>query len=65
MNLLTIEEAAKSLRISGCSVRRLIKKNEIPYRRVGAKLFFTENDLAVFLEKNFHPIRKEGQHHAV
>ena len=49
--LLTVEEAAKEIRISACGVRRLIKKRQIPFRQVGKRQFFTLSDIEDYLEK--------------
>ena len=55
MQLLNIEEAAENLRTSSVTIRRMVKAGTIPYRRLGtggknARIFFTEADLAAYLE---------------
>ena len=55
MQLLNIEEAAKNLRTSPVTIRRMIKAGTIPYRRLGTggkntRIFFTPEDLAAYLE---------------
>jgi excisionase family DNA binding protein len=55
MELLNVEEAAKRLRASKITIRRMIKAGTIPYRRLGTggkntRIFFTPGDLAAYLE---------------
>jgi excisionase family DNA binding protein len=50
MELLKIPETAARLRISDCVLRRWIAKGAIPYHRLGKQYYFTENDLAAFID---------------
>jgi len=63
MQLLTIEEAAGSLRLSPVTIRRMVKAKVIPYRRMGTggkntRIFFTEEDLAAYLDAAAVPARE-------
>jgi len=59
--LLTVSDTALFFNISVISLRRLIKKKEIPYRRIGRKYFFTEEDIQTFLLQTAVPIGGKGE----
>ena len=54
--LLTLSNAAPILNLSVITIRRLIKKREIPYHRIGHKYFFTEEDIYAILLKSAVPV---------
>ena len=54
--LFALVDAVPILHISVVTIRRLIKKGEIPYHRIGHKYFFTEEDLETYLSKISVPI---------
>jgi len=58
MKLLTINEVSQEIRISPATIRRLIKKQQIPFRRVGHRQFFTPDDIALYLENCIVPARE-------
>ena len=58
--LYSIKDAAPKLRIANITLRRLIKKREIPFHRIGIRYFFTEEDLNAYLTHVSYPI-KEGK----
>jgi excisionase family DNA binding protein len=47
--LLNIKQVAGELGISEVTVRRLIRLQRIPYRKIGGVYRFTEDDLAQFI----------------
>jgi excisionase family DNA binding protein len=51
LELLTIPEVAKLLRISVSGVRRLQQQRHIPFFKVGGGIRFTRSDIAAFLQK--------------
>ena len=55
--LINIDQAAEKLSVSTMTVRRLIWKKAIPYRKIGAKYFFTADDLLEFLAFVRRPIQ--------
>jgi len=57
--LLQIKELAPRLKISCVTIRRLIKKREIPFHMIGKQYFFTENDIDTFLAKTAHTMRMD------
>ena len=59
-DLLSINEAAKKIRLSVCTVRRLTKRREIPFRKIGKRYFFTPQDIETFIEGCAVPIVKKG-----
>jgi excisionase family DNA binding protein len=66
MELLTVKEAAKNLRASIVTIRRMIRAGTIPYRRMGTggkntRIFFTPEDLAAYLESAAVPARRPGK----
>jgi len=56
MILLDVNEVAKVIRASSCKVRRLIKAKKIPYRLVGSRIFFLEEDVADYLKSCRVPV---------
>ena len=44
-------DAARELKISVETINRNLKNGKLPYRKIGASVRFTENDLATFLER--------------
>lgn len=57
--LFNIQETAPKLRIAEITLRRLIKKREIPFHRIGRKYFFTNDDINYYLNKISYPIIEE------
>jgi len=51
IELLTVAEVAKLLKISGPSVRRLQQDRELPFIKVRGSIRITKADLAAYLEK--------------
>ena len=49
-SLLTKQEAARELNISKSTLDRLRKSGEIKAKRVGGGIFFTINEIALFLD---------------
>ena len=56
--LLTIKELAPILNIAEITIRRLIKRNSIPFHKIGSHYFFTEDDVQIFLSKSAVPIKE-------
>jgi len=55
--LLNIKETALVLKISQTTLRRLVKRKEIPFHRIGGQFFFTDENINVFLLTNYFPIK--------
>jgi excisionase family DNA binding protein len=51
LELLTIPEVAKLLKISVTSVRRLQQQRRIPFFKVGGGIRFTRSDIDAYLQK--------------
>jgi len=51
LELLTIPEVARLLRISVPSVRRLQQQRLIPFFKVGARIRFERSDIVTYLQK--------------
>lgn len=49
VELLTVSEVAKILKISATSVRRLQSARRIPFVKVGGSVRFVRNDIALYL----------------
>jgi excisionase family DNA binding protein len=54
--LLTLGETAPILNLSVITIRRLIKKREIPFHRIGHKFFFTEEDIQTIISQSASPV---------
>jgi excisionase family DNA binding protein len=61
MKLLTIREAAAELGISAVSVRRKVRAEILPHRRIGGLIRFTPEDLTAYLEAAKVPARKPAK----
>jgi excisionase family DNA binding protein len=48
--LYSVSQAAKELGIAQITVRRLIKFKRIPYRKIGDRYLFSQEDIDSFLE---------------
>lgn len=65
MDLLTISDVAKSLKVSQSTVRRMILKGELAAFKVGnrGQLRIEKHDLEIYLSKNrFNPVDKLINH---
>jgi excisionase family DNA binding protein len=51
LELLTIPEVARILKISSPSVRRLQQQRHIPFFKVGGRIRFTRGDIVTYLQK--------------
>jgi len=51
LELLTIAEVAKLLKISVPSVRRLQQQRHIPFFKVGGRIRFARSDVVAYLQK--------------
>jgi excisionase family DNA binding protein len=55
-DIFPIKEAAPKLKIALVTLRRLIKKRAIPYHKIGAKYFLTNEDIQLFLSNSSTPM---------
>ncbi|MCM1370812.1 MAG: helix-turn-helix domain-containing protein [Clostridium sp.] len=51
-NMLDIKQCAEFLNVSISLIRKLVRKNKIPYNRIGAKLLFPKNEIDIWLKEN-------------
>jgi excisionase family DNA binding protein len=54
------QEAAKLLCISPVTIDRLRRSKSISFRKVGARVVFTQADIDQFLERNLVPAKSGG-----
>jgi excisionase family DNA binding protein len=54
--IFTVSETAKILGVAIITLRRLLKKHEIPYHKVGKKYLFTEDDILNYLSQTAVPM---------
>ena len=54
--LLSVRETAPILNVAIITLRRLIKKHEIPYHKIGRRHLFTEEDIQNYLSQTAVPI---------
>ena len=52
IDLLTIAEAAKLLKLSVSGMRRFQQRRQIPFIKLGGSIRFTRQDLTSFLQRN-------------
>jgi excisionase family DNA binding protein len=48
--LLSVSQTAEKLGISECTMRRLIKRRRITYRKIGDRFLFSQEDIDSYLE---------------
>ena len=53
MALLSIPQIASEIGVSECTIRRQIKAGRIPFRKVGKRFLFTQDDVKSYLELCF------------
>jgi excisionase family DNA binding protein len=51
MVLLNPSEAAKELRLSPCTIYRLVASGKVPCHRISKKIFFTPQDIEQYLSQ--------------
>jgi len=61
--ILTIEELAELLKVSTRTIRRIIRRRELPYIRIGRQLRFRRGDVDAWLESSTIA-RSEGENSA-
>ncbi len=59
IDVLTVDEVAKLLKLSKITIYRLIKTGEIPAYKVGASWRINKEDLEAYIESKKKLIRKE------
>jgi len=57
--LFSISDVATKLHISEITLYRFIKKRIIPFRKIGRRYFFTNDDLKTYLDKVSYQIVEE------
>ena len=60
MDILTVEETARILKISPFTVRELLKAGELPGRKVGRQWRILQTDLQAFLSQKRDGVTLEG-----
>ena len=58
--LFDLAETAPRLRSAKITIRRLIKRKEIPYHRIGTRYFFTNEDIEKYLSSVSYPKEEEN-----
>lgn len=53
-NLLDIKDLSVYLNVSVSLLRKLVRRNEIPYNRIGVKLMFQKNEIDKWLKDNMN-----------
>lgn len=51
-NMLDVKQLSEYLNISISFIRKLVRKNEIPYNKIGAKILFPKSDVDNWLKNN-------------
>jgi len=54
--LMTVRVTAPILNMAEITLRRAIRRKEIPYHRIGKRYFFTPEDIETYLLKTAVPI---------
>ena len=61
-NLLSVKQAAPLLGVKCVTLYRLCKQREIPYRRIGNAIKFSDADIAQYLNSTFiEPVTAGGK----
>lgn len=53
-NLLDIKDLSVYLNVSVSLLRKLVRRNKIPYNRIGVKLMFRKNEIDKWLKDNMN-----------
>jgi len=54
--LLSIRVTAPLLNMAEITLRRIIRKKEIPFHKIGKRYFFTDEDIETYLSQTAVPI---------
>ncbi|MFP3041218.1 helix-turn-helix domain-containing protein [Treponema primitia] len=65
ITVLSIKEAAPVLGVAEVTLRRMIRKGEVPHHRIGSLYKFTESDIEEFFNANHVSARKHRYEGAV
>ena len=52
--MFNITESADYLHISVSLLRKLVRRNEVPYNRIGVKIMFQKNEIDKWLKDNMN-----------
>ncbi len=53
-NMFDVKQLAEYLNVSVSLLRKLVRRNEIPYNRIGVKLMFQKNEIDKWLKDNMN-----------
>ncbi|GHU56177.1 hypothetical protein FACS189442_4540 [Spirochaetia bacterium] len=56
-NLLTIKTVGGMLNTSEITIRRMLRRGELPHHRIGSRYLFTESDITEFLNGTHVPAK--------
>ncbi|MBW2569231.1 MAG: helix-turn-helix domain-containing protein [Deltaproteobacteria bacterium] len=59
MELKTTNETAEILRVKPVTIRKWLREGLIGRQKMGSRVLIRMSDIASFMEKNYHPARKE------
>jgi excisionase family DNA binding protein len=59
-DLLDVEEGAIYLHVKGSTMRAWILKGQVPYVKLGRRVFLRRQDLDKLIDKSVVPARREG-----
>jgi len=62
MQLLTVKEISKILRLSPHTLRKWIQLGKVPIVRMGGKTLFNYEDISAFVSKHSVPEKNNGNH---
>jgi len=64
MELFTTKTAAPKLHCAEVTLRRLVASGQLPYHKIGRRIFFTQSDIDAFLDAaaRNQPAQKEAAH---
>jgi excisionase family DNA binding protein len=62
---MTIKETAPVLSVAEITLRRLLRKGEIPHHRIGSRYLFTESDIEEYLSTAKVPAKQRRDGEAV
>jgi len=57
--LISVQEGAQKIGIKPVTLRKWIYDSRISFYGLGSRVLLREDDIIDFIEKNYHPARKE------
>lgn len=56
IEIITLPETAKILRVSQVTMRKWVRQGRLPHLKLGSRVMLRKKDILDFIEKNYHSV---------